>query len=160
MAKPQHYKKHKFRYRWVGRPTKLSPEMVKKLEEAASVDATIEQMCFYAGIAEKTYYNWIDKNPELLQRLDSLRQRRPLKANQNITAAIENGDLALSKWELEKKQPDTYGEKVKLEHSGSIDNSSSVPVEDKEAVSEFYKKLKENRTKRRLEKAKENGELQ
>ena len=51
MAKPQHYKKHKFRYRWVGRPTKLSPEMVKKLEEAASVDATIEQMCFYACIA-------------------------------------------------------------------------------------------------------------
>jgi hypothetical protein len=31
-----------------GRPSKLSPEVVKKLEEAFSLDATVEECVFYA----------------------------------------------------------------------------------------------------------------
>ena len=116
--------KDKIRYKYVYKDTnrtfKFSPEVVSKLEEAASVDASIAQTCYYAGISRDTYYRWMEENPKLSDRLDDLRQRRPLKANQNITAAIESGDIGLSKWELEKKQPEQYGEKLKIEHSGAI----------------------------------------
>jgi hypothetical protein len=151
MARPT---KHAYRYKYVGRTSKLTPEVVKKLEEAASIDASVSQTCYYAGISRKTYYEWMKNNPELSDRLDDLRERRPLQANRNITAAIEAGDLAISKWELEKKEPEKYGDKIKIEHSGSIMSGDVAHPEDELLRIEYKEKLKANIRKRAEEKAK------
>ena len=155
MARPT---KHEARYKYVGRATKLTPEVLTKLEQASAIDASPKQICLYASIAEGTYYRWLKENPELKERLDDLRQRRPLKANENIARALDNGDLALSKWELEHKEPEKYGEKIKIEHSGGISNEN-ITEEDKNALKEFHEKLKKNLTDRSMKKAKEEGEI-
>ena len=141
--------RHEFRYKDSGRPTKLTPELVSKLEQAATVSATIKQSCLYAGISTVTYYEWIKQNPDLLNRLELLRERRPLKANQNITGAIENGDLRLSQWEIERRQSDEYGEKIKVENVG---NQDGVFQEDEELRLKFKRKLMENIRRRAQEK--------
>ncbi len=124
--------------------TKLTDEVVKKLCEAFAIDATISQACDYADISEKTYYNWIEKNPELLQKFDRMRQRLPLKAKQNIAGTISAGDIGISKWLLERKEASNYGEKVKVEHSGSIANEDVEGRADAERVREEYEqKLKD-----------------
>lgn len=85
----------------VGRPSEMTEEKVKKLEEVAALDGTIEEMCFYADISKTTYYNWLEKEPELVDRLNALRQRPILKARQTIVKNLDNPMGA--QWYLERK---------------------------------------------------------
>src|SRR3990167_1785615 len=47
-----------------GRPTKLTDATIQKLKESFALGSSIEEACFYAEIANQTYYNWIEKNPQ------------------------------------------------------------------------------------------------
>jgi len=149
--------KHEFRYKNVGRPSKLDDILVAKLEEAAGVDATIEQTCFYANIVPSTYHRWMNENPELKERLASLRERLPLRAKLNIAKIIEAGDITMSRWLVERKESAAYGEKLKIEHSGDV--GDGTPSEDKAIIAEMHQKLKTNLVKRSIEKAKQDGEI-
>lgn len=149
MARPEKYKKHKYRYVYSGRVTKFSEAVVKKLEEAFAVGANVKQACYYANISKQTYYNWIDEFPALLDRFDDLRERLPLRALQNIAAEIEgiktNGNIGLSQWLLERRQSSEYGEKLKIEHDGEV---GGFHPEDEEARLRLKEILKTNIAKR------------
>ncbi len=133
-------------------------EVLPKLEQSALIDAPVREMCYYADISESAYYRYMEKHPKFRDRIQSLRERLTLKSRQNIAAQIESGDIGLSKWMLERRSPEQFAEKIKLEHSGSV-SGDGVPVEDQQATSEYLTKLKENRIKRSLEQAKQDGEL-
>lgn len=136
--------------------SKLTAEIVTKLKEAFAIGATIEQACYYAEISPRTYYRWVEKNPKLSHEFDLMRQKLPLAAKTNLAKAIqEDKDIGLSRWLVERRESDSYGEKVKLEHSGA----EKAADEDKSAVEEFHQKLKGNMKKRSRERAKEEGEL-
>ena len=47
----------------------------------------------------------------------------------NISNAIEGGDVAISKWYLERKD-DEFKTKTKLEHDGNVSVSPHNPFED------------------------------
>jgi len=151
----------KYRYRYTGRHTKLTEECVKKLEEAFGVGANVKQACYHADISTRTYYNWIEECPDLLHRFEDLRQKLPLQALYNIAGRIHgksvDGDISISKWLLERRMKDEYGDSLKLEHSDGI--GEGTPEEDKEVIEEYHAKLKENRIKRSRAKAIEDGEL-
>ena len=100
--------------------TKLTPETVNKLKEAFAIDCTIEQACKYAEISKQTYYNWINANPELLDEFEEMKETLPLKAKHNIALKIHAGDVPLSERYLSRKEPDTYADRLKIEHSGEI----------------------------------------
>jgi len=141
--------------------TKLNETNVKKLGEAFAIGATIHEACDYADISPQTYYNWTEKNPKLLDYFNRMREKLPLKAKHNIAQRIHGqpttGDIGLSKWLIERKQPEEYGETVKLAHSGKIEGG--LPQEDKDLIDEFHMKLTENRLKRSKDKAKDDGEV-
>lgn len=143
--------------------TKMTESNVKKLGEAFAIGATIHEACDYADVSPQTYYNWCEKNPQLLEYFDRMRKKLPLKAKANIANRIHGnyttGDIPLSRWLVERNQPEEYGETVKLAHSGEISNDG-LPDEDKAVVAELHTRLKENRLKRSHEKAKADGELQ
>ncbi|MBI5732612.1 hypothetical protein HY967_01480 [Candidatus Jorgensenbacteria bacterium] len=144
MARP----KVKYRYRYSNRQTKLTEECVRKLEEAASVQADVKQRCFYAGISRDTYYRWIKENPDLSDRLDDLYEKLPLKARENIARRISGestlGDIGLSKWLLERTQKDLT---PKLELSGQIDQLG-INKEDDQLRLELKERLRSNMHKR------------
>lgn len=144
--------------------TKLNETNVKKLGEAFAIGATIHEACDYADVAPKTYYNWIKKNPELLPYFDRMREKLPLKAKHNIAQRIHgqptSGDIPLSKWLVERKQPDDYGETLKMKHDGEINTEHSIAQEDKELIKELHTRLKTNLIKRSRDKAKQDGEIQ
>lgn len=142
-----------------GRPLfdgKDTKDVISKLEQAALIDATVEEMCFYADISVAAYYRYIEVNPKFREKITALRERLTLKSRQNIATRIESGDISLSKWHMERKKPDEYGERINLNHSGEID---SIPSEDKAAIASFHASLKENLRKRSLERAKEEGDV-
>ena len=154
MARPEKYKKHKYRYVYSGRVTKFSEEVVKKLEEAFAVGANVKQACYYANISKQSYYNWTNENPALLDRFDDLRERLPLKALQNIAVQIETaGNISLSQWILERRQSDEYGEKIKIEHDGEV---GGFHPEDEEARLKLKEILKSNIAKRWKDKKNQN----
>lgn len=98
----------------IGRPTKLTDEIVKKLEDAFSIGSTILEACIHAGISKQTYYNWIEDKPELLDYFEQLREKPVLKARNNIAKLIQNGDPETSKWFLERKKKDEFSLRTEL----------------------------------------------
>lgn len=123
--------------------SKMTPERIQKLEAAFIIDATVAEACFYAGISESTYYNWMERNPDLLERLTALRNTPVLKARESVVASL--GDPAHAFRYLERKRPDEFGSRSKLELSGEVKTDS--PERDspavKAVVAEFEGKLKQ-----------------
>lgn len=140
MARPT--KEQKRRERIAAAVTKMTPETVNKLEAAFALDATVEEACFYAEISAKTYYNWVERNPDLLQRFQAIRNKPVLAARQTVVNSLAT-DPQMAMRYLERKRPDEFRPQSKVEHSGKIESES--PVADQAArdvVSKFEEELK------------------
>jgi hypothetical protein len=98
--------------------------IIKKLLEAFSYDCNLREACIHAGISQQTYYNWIGQNPKLLEEFDAARNGVYFKARRAVADSV--GDVRVALVFLEKKVPEEYGAKSKVEHSGMI---ATVPVE-------------------------------
>jgi hypothetical protein len=120
-----------------GRPSKKTPEAIKKLEEAASLDCSIPEMCFHAEISKQTYYTWIEDDPKLLDRLESLRQKPFMNCRAAIQKAVAQGNAEMALKYLERKRKIEFAPKSEVEHSGTlsleqlIDGSFVDPKKDK-----------------------------
>lgn len=115
--------------------SKMKPETVNKLKEAFAIDASVEEACYYAEISKQTYYNWIEKNPDLLDEFQALREKPVLKARQEVVKGLDN-DKNFSFSYLRSKRPHEFrGDKV-------IEINSPVPTAaDAEAITEEMDKL-------------------
>ena len=49
---------------------KMTDEVLRKLELAAAMDCSVEEMAFFADIATSTLYRWMEQNPELSDQLN------------------------------------------------------------------------------------------
>ncbi len=107
-------------------------EKVSKLKDAAALDASVGEMCYYAGISESTYFRWMKENPELQEEITRLRNKPVLKARQEVIKGLDNNpQFALAY--LSKKRSSEFSEKSKVEHSGGI---ASAPTDPEEAQAE------------------------
>lgn len=119
-----------------GRPTKKTEQVVKKLEEAAALDCTIEEMCFYAGISKQTYYDYLKADPELSDRLAALREEPVLHARQTIVNALKKNPQTAA-WYLERKRKKEFAERK--EHTAA----DGEPLFDVEAKAKATAAIKE-----------------
>ena len=103
----------------VGRPLEFTDVVVKKLEEAFSIDASVEEACFYADISRQTYYNNVKEGTPLFDRLTALRQRPVLKARQAVVQKLG---------ESYSNAMDYLKRKKKLEFGDNIDVTSDKPI--------------------------------
>ena len=155
MARPT--KKEIWKQRIAYGVTKMTEETIGKLAQAFAIGATGKQACDYADIDPSTLWQWEKDNPELSKYFDRMREKLPLKSKQNIALAIHGtpgqGDLNLSKWLIERQEPEDYAETLKIK--GLLD----ISKEEQEILDEFHDKLKKNIKERSRQKAKEDGEL-
>src|SRR3990167_4278258 len=103
----------------VGRPLEFTDVVVKKLEEAFSIDASVEEACFYADISRQTYYNNVKEGTPLFDRITALRQRPVLKARQAVVQKLG---------ESYSNAMDYLKRKKKLEFGDNIDVTSDKPI--------------------------------
>lgn len=150
----QHESKYKFTYR---RTNKLSPDTIRKLEEAAGVRLNITESCAYAGIHRDTYYDWMKKVTGLSDKLEDLRANPLIRAKRRIVSQLDIDTGTAFKY-LEKENPDEYSEFLRIKHSGEIANSDTHP-EDEELRLLFKSKLQDNIRRRAIEKAKAQGKF-
>lgn len=95
-----------------GRPSEMTPQALKKLEEVIAMDGTVNEACFYADITPTTYYNWLDKNPELVERFAALRERPVLMARTTVVKALKDPNHAFRY--LERKKKSEFGSSVEI----------------------------------------------
>jgi len=101
-----------------GRPTVFTKETMQKLEQAFAIGCPIAEACFYAGIAERAYYNYKKLNPELVQNLERLRNKPVLKARQTIVNGLGEADNA--KWYLERKRKKEFSTRTEQAVEASL----------------------------------------
>jgi len=138
--------------------TKMSVAVVAKFGEAFAIGANDKQACEYADVDPSTLWRWEQKNPELRKYFERMKQKLPLKAKANIAQAIHANNLTFSQWLVERQEPDDYAETFKMQHFDET-KGDTPHKEDIEATELFHKTIKENMRKRRMEKAKQDGEI-
>jgi hypothetical protein len=75
-----------------GRPTKYEPVTVNRLLSGLADGLTKEQACVAAGIGVSTLADWLERYPQLAQRVGQAREQARQKALAGIKKAGENGD--------------------------------------------------------------------
>ena len=120
-----------------GRPTLMTPETVKKLEDAFLMGCTDLEACLVAGISKQTLYNYQAVNPEFVDRKELLKENPVMIARNSVISAMrENGELALKYLERKKKDEFSLKQDLSIDHSGAINQSIKVVFEDGSPVSE------------------------
>ena len=94
--------------------TKKTDEAVKLIEEASAMDCSIKEICLYANISKQTYYNWIEKDKKLKDRIDELRATPFLLARTTVITGIkENYSNAMDY--LKRKKKLEFGDNINLD---------------------------------------------
>lgn len=71
-------------------PSKLTPEIIVKLEEVAELDGSVAEMASYCDVSRETIYQWLKKDKKLSDRIERLRERPILKARRTINKKMED----------------------------------------------------------------------
>lgn len=102
----------------IGRPTKLTPAVVSKLEDAFKIGCNTLEACAHAEISRDTYYKFVEKNQEISDRFEEMKQQPVLKARQTVFKNLNNPKIA---WDyLQKSRPEEFRERtesVSFNHS-------------------------------------------
>lgn len=102
-----------------GRPPIIDEFIVMKLEQAFSVDATVEEACTYAGISRNTLHQFIKKVPEFQDRIDMLKELPMMVARETITRSMgHDADLALKY--AKNKRNNEFNERKEVKMGGSL----------------------------------------
>ncbi len=125
----------------MARPTIMTDNVVKKLEEAFLLGCTDLEACFYAGISKQTLYNYQDANPGYIDRKEQLKTNPVFLARKTVVKEIqEKGELALKF--LERKKKDEFSTSTDVNLGGQngenpIDVNNTITLSPEDA----YKKL-------------------
>lgn len=105
----------------VGRPTIMTGEVLKKLDEIFALGGTDEEACLFADISPKTLYNYQEANPEYVQRKQALKQSPFLKARRTIVNSLD--DPKNAQWYAERKLKAEFSQ-----HSTTDITSGGKPI--------------------------------
>lgn len=107
-----------------GRPTKMTPETVKKLEEAFLMGCSDLEACLFAAISKQTLYTYQDKNPSFIDRKKILKENPVMIARQSVIRDMkEDGNLALKY--LERKKKNEFSVKSEMALSPGADEDGN-----------------------------------
>ena len=108
-----------------GRPSKMTQEVLGKLEHYLSRGTTIPSACAYAGIDLSTFYDWKSNNKEFSEQLEVWQNDLNARAKLLVSDAIDKGDVQTAKWVLEKTDK-AYNPKHLTEVTGENGGDISI----------------------------------
>jgi len=122
-----------------GRPTKYTPETVKKIVDAIRVGATFRLACMYAGISEDTFMAWRQRYSDFADAVKSAEGAGAAAWLGMIEKAAQEGNWQAAAWKLERKYPREYGRRV-IQSFEDIPPEKIPDLSDAE-LNELYDKL-------------------
>lgn len=110
-----------------GRPSKLTPQVKKKLLDAIRAGNYYEPACMYAGISYRSFRRWMDKGEkaksgEFWQFCQEVKQAEA-EAEARVVAMWQK--QIPDSWQaardfLERRYPDRWGRREKIDLSGEV----------------------------------------
>lgn len=117
-----------------GRPTKMTKDILQKLEDAFAFTYTDEEACLYAGIATATLYNYQKKNPKFVERKNALRLTPNLAAKKVLVEAIPK-NLDQSRWWATHKMPEfNPTKKLEVSNPNAMAEEANMTPKMREAI--------------------------
>ena len=103
----------------VGRPTIKDQDTVRKLESLLREDMPIDKACELSGIGRRTFYEWMESDPEFSHKINEAQEYPHRLARRQIVKSIEEGDgnLALRYESMRDKRYIKRQETQIVEHS-------------------------------------------
>ena len=101
----------------MGRPSKYTPEAVARIVEALELGATYEHAAAYGGITYQTFCNWRDEYLEFFEAIKAAEARAVYGWLEKIERAAEPGNWQAAAWKLERRHPEQWGRREKVELS-------------------------------------------
>jgi len=124
----------------VGRPTKMTEDVVKKLEAVYKLGVTDETACKYTGISRQTLNTWYKTHPVFLDRIQKAKEFVRIASGQVVVNAIvQDRDVEAAKWWLEKKHSDEFGGQPSILQQFNVEGSDmdiEFVVDDRFSVGE------------------------
>lgn len=99
----------------LGRPTVITTETLDKLREAFLMGYSDREACIYADIGLQTLYDYQKGNADFSEQKEAYKSNPVLKAKKTIYEEIENGNLKITMWYLERKAKDEFS--LRQEHN-------------------------------------------
>jgi hypothetical protein len=97
-----------------GRPTVVTQNAVLRLETAFALGCNVKVALAFAELSKDAYSRLLQRQPEFRERFERLRETPVLQAKRNVAMAIAAGDVAVSRWYLEKRCPE-YSPRAQLD---------------------------------------------
>lgn len=76
----------------VGRPPKITEEILRKLEEGFLYGLTDEQACLYADVPTSTFYDFLKENPKFSERKEMLKNQPKIDTKITLAKSLKNHD--------------------------------------------------------------------
>ena len=119
----------------MARPSKLTPEIQKKIIEAVKAGNYYEAACAYAGVSYSTLRGWIvkgekAKSGKYLKFLEAVRQAEA-EAEARIVLQWQKAmpeDWRAAQAFLERRYPERWGKKETVKHQGDNENPINYTV--------------------------------
>lgn len=102
-----------------GRPTKRTPETVKKLCDAIRLGASYGDACGYAGIDHDTFTRWRQDFPEFAAEVKEAEGAGRVQLIAKIQKAANDGNWQAAAWMLERRDPQNYGRTMRTQVTGA-----------------------------------------
>lgn len=119
----------------IGRPTKLTPELQEKICGFIRQGNYISTACLACGVTQRTYERWIVAGEEEKDVIYVAFVEAIKKAEADAEAAdIKVIDAAsvhswqAAAWKLERKNPQKWGRRERLEHTGIDEKPIKIEI--------------------------------
>lgn len=92
----------------VGRPIVMTEEVLRKLEDAFLRGLSDRQACLQASVRPSTFYDYCKLHPDFSERKELLKEQPKIKAKLIISDKLDEGDVEMARWYLERKAKDEF----------------------------------------------------
>ena len=116
----------------VGRPTVMTETMIGKLELLFAKGLSDREACLIVDICPTTLYDYCNLHPEFAERKELLKEKTKTQAKLNVAEAIENKDIEVSKWYLERKAKDEFSARQIIDADVNTDVTINIELSDDE----------------------------
>lgn len=120
-----------------GRPTVMTPDVLRKLEDAFAFCYTDEEACLYAGIGKTALYEYQKEHPAFTERKEELRLSPNLQAKKQLVEAIP-GSTDQARWWAQHKMGKEFAPTSKLELDARVQTQDVTGSAAAAAVKEEY----------------------
>ena|SRR5947209_6807220 len=125
-----------------GRPSKITPEVLAKLQQAFLMECTEEEACALAKIDPATLWRYKQRHPEFCKEIEAYKLNPKIKARATIYKNLDKPKVA--QWYLERKLKDEFSTKQIIEDVSKTGEQKDKLDELAAAISSLSQDVKSN----------------